>query len=92
MSQGSSFSQYQISTKREARASKIVAMISDYQIKRLTNLIWKLVVTFSFVLQVKLTGHYHSLTVLTKSQGASANGSATFIDVGQFFCRLPKWF
>lgn len=59
MSQGSSFCQYQISTKREARASKIVAMISDYQIKRLTNLIWKLVVTFSFVLQVKLTGHYH---------------------------------
>ena len=71
MSQGSSFSQYQISTKREARASKIVAMISDYQIKRLTNLIWKLVVTFSFVLQVKLTGHYHSLTVLTKSQGGN---------------------
>ena len=71
MSQGSSFSQYQISTKREARASKIVAMISDHQIKRLTNLIWKLVVTFSFVLQVKLTGHYHSLTVLTKSQGGN---------------------
>lgn len=71
MSQGSSFSQCQISTKRKARASKIVAMISDYQIKRLTNLSWELVVTFSFVLQVKLTGHYNSLTFLKKSQGGN---------------------
>ena len=46
-------------------------MISDYQIKRLTNLIWELVVTFSFVLQVKLTGHYNSLTFLKKSQGGN---------------------
>ena len=30
MFQGSSFSQYQISTKREARAIRIVSMISDY--------------------------------------------------------------
>lgn len=61
----------QISTKREARASKIVAMISDYLIKRLSNLIWELVVTPSFVLQVKLTGHYNSLTSLTKSQAGN---------------------
>lgn len=71
MSQGSSFFLYQISTKREARASKIVAMISDYLIKRLTNLIWELVVTPSFVLQVKLTGHYNSLTFLTKSKAGN---------------------